>query len=79
MGTGEHADDRSLILVVFTRGRVRRLLHAPTIGADATFQRQKISEKLQRNQMYERRQPFRRFRNQQNLLRRQVADSRMAP
>jgi hypothetical protein len=41
-GTGEYAGNYSSILVVFTRGRVRGLLHAPAIRADGALHRQKI-------------------------------------
>jgi hypothetical protein len=41
-GTGEYAGNYSSIFVVFTRCRVRGLLHAPAIRADAALQRQKV-------------------------------------
>jgi hypothetical protein len=41
-GTGENAGNYSSIFVVFTRSRVRGLLHAPAIRADAALERQKV-------------------------------------
>ena len=46
------------IFVVFACSRVRGLLHAAAIRADAALERQEIGQKLQRDQMYEGRKPF---------------------